>query len=98
MFCCLYCSAIATKFNEQSLYTFYSISKIVYIKFLFVCIAQGVISELVSRLFGIEHGYQGSIISNLAKVTSTPNSISCGLCDVVCLFLAAHGECYRDRE
>ncbi len=34
-------------------------------------LAQGVISELVSRLFGIEHGYQGSIISNLAKVIST---------------------------
>lgn len=66
-------------------HTFYRRRTIIFI-FLFVCLAQGVISELVSVLFGIEHGYQGSIISNLAKVTSTPNSIKRGLCDVVYLF------------
>ena len=31
-------------------------------------IAQGIISGLVSEIFGIEHGYYGSILSNLARL------------------------------
>ncbi len=30
--------------------------------------AQGIITELVSQLFDIKHGYFGSVLSNLAKV------------------------------
>lgn len=31
-------------------------------------LAQGSISELVSQIFGIEHDYFGSVMSNMAKV------------------------------
>lgn len=33
--------------------------------------AQGIISELVSTLFGISHGYYGAVLSNLARLHMT---------------------------
>lgn len=59
-------------------------------------LAQGIISELVSRLFDIEHGYHGSVISNLAKVNSPQKfcSLLYGLQAVIELPLTAtHGWC-----
>ena len=34
-------------------------------------LAQGIISELVSKLFGISHGYYGAVLSNLARLHMT---------------------------
>ena len=36
---------------------------------IFLSLAQGIISELVCELLGIEHDYHGTIISNFARVS-----------------------------